>query len=96
MTTTETETEKPTVEDVTGSLTGFDELAIEKAFGHGIGDLGGTMTLRALVFTLERRTKVTDKDAYGAAMRKTLAEVRDTFADDDEDDKDDKDAEGEA
>jgi hypothetical protein len=93
-TTKDTATEKPTIEYVVGSLTGFDELAIEKAFGESFGDLGGSMSLRALVFVLERRTKITDKEAYGIAMRKTLAEVRDTFAPD-EDDKDDEDAEGE-
>ncbi len=82
----------PKVEDVTGSLSGFDELAIEQKFGGDLGSLSGTMSLRALVFVLERRSGADDKTAYGAAMRKTLVECRDAF--DHEDDEDDD--EGEA
>lgn len=92
--TTEQETKRPTVEDATGALNGFDEIAIEKAFGKDLGSLNGTMTLRALVFALERRGGANDKDAYGTAMRATLLECRDTF--DHGDEKADEDAEGEA
>lgn len=71
---------QPTVEDITGSLNGFDELAIEKKFGKELGSLNGTMTLRALVFVLERRNGKEDREAYNEAMRRTLIECRDTFA----------------
>ena len=73
------EDRKPTVEEVTGRLNGFDEIAIEKHFGKDLGNLSGTMTLRALVFALARREGKDDREAFRGAMQKTLVECRDTF-----------------
>jgi len=83
---------KPATGDVAESLTGFDELAIARAFGTGVGNLDGTMTLRALAFVLHRRVGADDKAAFRMAMQVTLKEITGLFAD--QDDAEDDDGEG--
>lgn len=80
---------RPTVTEVIQSLTGFDELAVEKWFKASVMDLNATMTGRALVFVLERRNGAADdKAAYGTAMRLSLKDVDDRFTKEDVDDVD--------
>lgn len=73
-------------EEVAGSVTGFDEIAVERAFGRELTDLGeSTKSLRALAFVLARRRGLDDTAAYNEVMGQTLNEVMDLFAlDDDE------------
>lgn len=66
------------------TLTGFDEIAIEKHFGSRWGTLAEqnpTMLLRALVFIEFRREGQSDPDAYKAALSLTLREAQDRFPD---------------
>lgn len=65
------------------SLTGFDELAITKAFGANLDDLaasGGLASVRALVFVHRRREGDSDKEAKAYALEATRREVADYFA----------------
>lgn len=82
---------KPTAEDAFNSLTGFDEIAIEKRFGLSdyttIESQSGKW-MRAMVFVLKRREGLNDLDAYNAAMSMSLGELNDQFATDDETDRD--------
>jgi hypothetical protein len=72
---------RPTVEAFIGTLTGYDEQAIERAFGKEITDLGESpKTLRALAMIQFRRDKGLDPTkAYVAAMELRMAEVLDLF-----------------
>ena len=72
---------RPTVEGTAESLTGFDEIAIEKWFTGELSTLSGTKSMRALAFVLARRDGKADKEAYGDAMRATLKEITESFAD---------------
>lgn len=78
-----TSPEPVSVQEMVGSLTGFDEIAIEQKFKGELNNLGPTMTMRALVFVQERRAGADDKAAYGEAMRMTLSAINDRFRDDD-------------
>jgi hypothetical protein len=73
-----------TAEEVTESMTGFDELAVAHHFGEkDFQDLPGSMALRALVFVHERRNldgPETDRDAYQKAMALTIKEAGAYFA----------------
>jgi hypothetical protein len=71
--------DRPSVEDVMGSLNGFDEIAIEQRFGD-LSGLSGMRTVRALQFVRIRRGGVKDPDAYAAAMALTLRELQELFA----------------
>ena len=74
-------------EQVAGSCTGFDELAIERAFGRELTDLGeSTRALRALLFVVHRRDGMSDPDAYRSAMSLTLDELMGHFEQPDGDD----------
>ncbi len=79
--------ERPAVEDVLGSLSGWDELAIRQFFGARWSEMlqdDASMLTRAMVFTVERRKDgVEDGAAYRAAMALTLSQVNDMFSDDD-------------
>lgn len=66
-------------EEVGRSLTGFDEVAIKRAFGASIGDLPETIIMRALLFVLLRRDGVKDSNAHKACMELPLGEVSDKF-----------------
>lgn len=86
MSETKTET-KLTAEEVIDSLTGFDEIAIAKAWGAEWSDLAETKPStfnRSLVFTLFRRAGKTDAEAKAAALELTLKEVTEAFADDED------------
>lgn len=72
-------TVKPSADEVTESLNGFDEIAIEQAFGKPLTDLSDTMAARALVFVLKRRDGLSDKDARREVMQMTLGVVMDSF-----------------
>ncbi|NGN92646.1 hypothetical protein G5C66_07830 [Nocardioides sp. KC13] len=73
-------TSEKTADEVFESLNGFDEIAIEKAFGE-ITSLKDKpmMFLRALLFTEHRREGKTDKEAKQAAMDATMRELTDYF-----------------
>ncbi|HWI43269.1 MAG TPA: hypothetical protein VNS81_06585 [Nocardioides sp.] len=80
------------------SLTGFDEIAIAKAFGAEVSEIAEVdpqgqpkrqyTLLRALAFVHQRRQGLKDGDAFKAAMNLTLQDVTDYFADEDEDELD--------
>lgn len=74
-------------EQVAGSCTGFDELAIERAFGRELTDLGeSTRALRALLFVVRRRGGLSDTDAYRAVMNLSLDELMGHFEEPDDGD----------
>lgn len=79
----------PSFEDAVGSLSGFEELAIAKAFKAELSDLSATMTMRALVFVQARREQMNDQEAYRTAMQLTLAGTKARFAALDDDAEDD-------
>lgn len=74
-----------TVSEVAESLTGFDELAIEKSFGKSLDELKPTMVGRALVFVVERRAGKTDPEAKSAAMEMPMGQVNSYFLDEPDD-----------
>lgn len=72
-----------TADDMAGSLNGFEELAIKKAFSVNLNALNddSAQLLRALIFADKRRGEgVADKTAYKAAMDLPLREVQAYFA----------------
>lgn len=71
--------EKPTVGDTLKSLTGYDELAIDRAFGKGLDELNARELARALVFTLERRGGASDADAKRTALELPMSELDTRF-----------------
>jgi len=84
-------THELTIQEFYESLNGFDEIAIEKAFGYSIseclpdedtGQRGDQSKFaRALIFVAERRGGLKDGEAHNAAMQKTLKEVSGYFTD---------------
>ena len=74
-----------TVTEVAESLTGFDEIAIEKSFGAALDELKPTMAGRALVFVVERRAGKDDGAAKNAAMSMPIGEVNAYFAEEPDD-----------
>lgn len=81
--------QRASLQEVVESLTGFDEIAIEQAFGAGIVtllDTKATMATRALVFIQRKRDGMKDPEARKAAMEMRLGDVQDLFRDDDEQD----------
>jgi hypothetical protein len=77
-----------TVEELSDSITGFDEIAIKKAFGTPFAMMGAPETgdpfqfLRSLVFVQRRREGDNDITAYHAAQGLTSAAVNAFFAED--------------
>ncbi|WP_395691799.1 hypothetical protein [Nocardioides sp.] len=74
-----------TAEEMAESLTGFDEIAIEKHFGIDIytdSETKGVKALRALVFVDLRRGGKSDDQAKQAAMEMALRDANTYFADD--------------
>lgn len=78
------------------TLTGFDEIAVQKMFGRPITDYGrkgrspnGSTLVRALVFVHRRRAQ-DEKDpvAFNAAMSLTMGEVQSYFAPEPDDEAD--------
>lgn len=83
------EPELPSSTEILESLTGFDEIAIEKAFGASIGDLARTNAStfsRALLFA----TFLHEGDKHDAARKRaldlTIGQVNASMRDEDEDD----------
>lgn len=74
--------DRPTFDDVTQTLTGFDQIAIAKRWSpvDKLADSDPMMFPRALVFVLERRDGASDQDAYRSAMQAPLSQVLDRFA----------------
>lgn len=72
--------ERPSVEEVMGSLNGYDEIAVEQRFGD-LGQLSGMRIVRALQFIRIRRGGRSDIDAHREAMLLTLGELKELFAD---------------
>jgi hypothetical protein len=78
------QTDKLTLDEAVESLTGFDEIAIEKKFGHDITTLltdHAIRAMRATAFVLKRREGLNDADAYKASMDMTIGQTQDFFAD---------------
>jgi hypothetical protein len=61
------------------SLTGFDELAIEKTFRRSLDQLPATVAVRAMVYVRLRREGAKDTDAYRTAMGMPLGDVEPLF-----------------
>lgn len=77
--------ERPTIEELAESLTGFEELAIKAHFDQDLSDIkSGTMMLRALVFTQRVRGGEKAAEAKKYAMGLPIKALPDLFADDDE------------
>lgn len=73
--------DKQSITTFTGSLTGFEELAISGRFGADFADLPPTRVMRALAFVHQRRAlSGDDQAAYNAAMGLTVAEVQALWA----------------
>lgn len=83
---TEQET-KPDPEQLFGSLTGFEEIAVRRMFGTSATALAKSaetefdvpMFLRALSFVLAKRAGAGDADAFTEVMRRTTADVMTAF-----------------
>ena len=71
--------EKIDPDEFTLSLTGFDEIAIERYWNKPLNEIGGLSAARALVFIHEKRNGKADPDAYQAAMRMPMGDVQDMF-----------------
>lgn len=74
-----------THEEFFESLNGFDEIAIQKAFGAKPIDLSETdksALLRSLVFVAKKRDGLDDKAAKQYAMEATFGELNSFFAED--------------
>ena len=79
--------EKALLSEVVESLTGYEEEAIHKAFGHYVGDLETmTMIQRGALFILKRREGLDTAKAKDAAMSVTIKGLSDHFVDEDADD----------
>jgi hypothetical protein len=88
--------QKTSADEVLGTLTGYDEIAIAKKFGDEVLDLMERKPLtglRALVYIQKRRELTTphtkqaavDQAAYDAVMEMTVMEIQDLISDEDED-----------
>jgi hypothetical protein len=81
--------DKQSAEDLIRSMTGFEEIAIERRFGKDLEKLGESMmSLRAMAFVMVRRENGGDDTAaYNTVMGMPLDGITDMFADEpDEDD----------
>jgi hypothetical protein len=80
-------TQDQTVEDMVKSLTYFDEMAIEQAFGVDWSNLAQNKPvtlLRALCFVQLRREGKNDHEAKQAAFEMSLDTVQNTWVEEDE------------
>lgn len=82
----EAEPARPGLVDTIRSFTGYDELAIKRAFGASIDQLEETMLARAAAFVLRRRAGDVDDQAMVAVMSASIAGVRALFSDTEQDD----------
>lgn len=71
-----------TADEMVESLTGFDEIAVEKHFGADVSALRTRpfSFIRALVFVHQRREGLTDPDARTAALSLTIGDLNGYFA----------------
>lgn len=86
---TEKTTEKYRSGEVADSITGHDEVAIEKAFGktlEGLADTGGGMFLRGLLFAAYCHEGKSAAEAYKAVMDLSLKQLREQFEGDGDED----------
>jgi hypothetical protein len=76
-----------TVNEVMESLSGFDEIAVEKHMNYDIytdeetGNARPVLLLRCLVFVMERRGGLKDAEARMVAMEMRVGDVNDYFGD---------------
>lgn len=65
------------LEELSQSLTGFEEIAVERLFDHPFSDLAqsGTKYMRAMRFVELKRTGMNDQDAAQAAMLEPLGQI---------------------
>lgn len=79
---------RTTISEAIESLTGFEEIAIKKAFEDDVFALMNTgqetMAGRALIFIEKKREGLKDAEAKNAALSLTLKDVNAHFADEDE------------
>lgn len=76
-----------TGEEMFESFTGYDEIAVAKAFGLEVGSLANekpTMFLRCMVFVHLRRQGKTDVEAKDVVMNMSLKECNGYFAENEE------------
>ncbi|KRF19663.1 hypothetical protein [Nocardioides sp. Soil796] len=81
------EEKKITADEFIESLTGFEEIAIAKAFGDEVFNLAQnkeTMFVRALVFVHFKREGSNDPEAKKQALSMTLKAAQSMFADEDD------------
>jgi hypothetical protein len=63
-----------------GPSLGFDEIAIKRLrFLAPLGELEGGLIARALLFIAEKRSGMSDADAFKAVMEMTLGQVEERF-----------------
>lgn len=77
-------THELTAQEMLQSLTGYEEIAIAKAFGEAVMDLAekDKMTFgRSLVFVAEKREGMKDPEAKDAALSLTIKQASEFFAD---------------
>jgi len=74
-----------TASEVVQSLTGYEEIAIEKALGKPIEHLGTESgLLRALAYVTEKRGGSSESDAKRRALSLTRKELETYFSDDED------------
>ena len=76
-----------TPSEMVESLTGFDELAIQKHMGvdpYSDAERKPMAVIRALIFIQHRRDGLKDAEAKEAAMSMPMREVEDFFADEED------------
>lgn len=79
--------EKPHADEVLENLTGFDEVAIQQAFGADVLKMTEdrpTLFMRALAFAVLRKEGKKDKEAHAEAMGMPMRALQDLFGDEDE------------
>lgn len=78
------DTARPTVDELLNSLTGYDELAITKAFDKSIFELAeqaASHYLRALIFVTELRAGKKADEAKKSVLSLTIRQAQDFFSD---------------
>ena len=69
-----------TARETMRSLNGFDEIAIEKAFGKELDELGSRESVRALIFIQRKRAGDNDKAAKDFALGIPMGQLDEHFA----------------
>lgn len=80
-TTSTPEDVKPTMQEIADSLTGYEEMGIERAFGKALENLSITTSARALGFVLAKREGQTHDEAFKTVMELRALDLADRFAD---------------